>query len=234
MLGAREYATLFMSGQYGRLYIESSGHARGKTFHIWVLASEEPLLTHPSSSNSTVEVYGITGGNHGWTETYGWLHRGKWEQDFYALVEKRRAAISEKLEQKEFEAAEFEASELRRQVALLASYESSSTASEGLVTGSFENAGHNFFVASFPLPADHWLYAPQAPWDAARDESSECPLPVLSGSLRTAVIAAARYAIRGATVRGTEPDFDPDALVMNLCYALCGTANVTAASSASK
>lgn len=235
MNGAREYATLFMSGQYGRLYIESSGHARGKTFHIWVLASEEPLLTHPSSSNSTVEVYGITGGNHGWTETYGWLHRGKWEQDFYALVEKRRAAISEKLEQKEFEAqAEFEASELRRQVALLASYESSSTASEGLVTGSFENAGHNFFVASFPLPADHWLYSPQAPWDAARGESSECPLPVLAVSQRDAVIAAARYAIRGATACGTEPDFDPDALVINLCYALFGPANSTAESSASK
>lgn len=98
----------------------------------------------------------------------------------------------------------------------------------------FENTRHNPFVASFPLPADHWLYAPQAPWDAARDESSECPLPVLAVSLRDAVIAAARYAIRGATACGTEPDFDPDALVINLCYALFGPANSTAESSASK
>lgn len=77
-------------------------------------------------------------------------------------------------------------------------------------------------VLSLPLPADHWLYAPAAEWDSARDESAECPLPILTHEQRAAVVAAARYAIRGATMRGQDADFDPDALVQNMVYALCG------------
>ena len=86
--------------------------------------------------------------------------------------------------------------------------------------------GSAFSVASLPLPSDHWLYAPLAEWDSVRDESSECPLPILTNEQREAVKAAARYAIRGATMRGQEADFDPDALVQNFVYALCGPANV--------
>lgn len=82
--------------------------------------------------------------------------------------------------------------------------------------------GSAFAVASYPLPKDHWLYAPRGEWDSVRDEYAECPLPVLSADQRDAVIAAARYAIRGATMCGQEQDFDPDALVLNFCYALCG------------
>lgn len=83
--------------------------------------------------------------------------------------------------------------------------------------------GSAFSVASSPLPQTHWLYAPLAEWDTERDESAECPLPILTNEQREAVVAAARYAIRGATMRGQEMDFDPDALVLNLCYALCGS-----------
>jgi len=36
------------------------------------------------------------------------------------------------------------------------------------------------------------------------------------------VVAAIRYAVRGATMCGREQDFDPDALVQNAVYALCG------------
>jgi hypothetical protein len=84
--------------------------------------------------------------------------------------------------------------------------------------------GSAFAVASWPLPKDHWLYAPRGEWDSARDEYAECPPPILTRAQAQAVTAAARYAIRGATMCGQEQDFDPDALVLNLCYALCGPA----------
>ena len=82
--------------------------------------------------------------------------------------------------------------------------------------------GSAFSVGSFSLPETHWLYAARGEWDSERDEYAECPLPILTGAQRDAVVAAARYAIRGATMCGQESDFDPDALVQNICYALCG------------
>ncbi len=85
--------------------------------------------------------------------------------------------------------------------------------------------GSAFALASYPLPKDHWLYAPLAEWDSARDDFADLPHPILTHAQREAVVAAARYAIRGATMRGQEMDFDPDALVQNLCYALCGPFN---------
>lgn len=85
--------------------------------------------------------------------------------------------------------------------------------------------GSAFATASFPLPKDHWLYAPRGAWDSERDDFAETPHPILTNAQREAVRAAGRYAVRGATMCGKEPDFDPDALVQNLCYALCGPAN---------
>lgn len=82
--------------------------------------------------------------------------------------------------------------------------------------------GSAFAVASFALPKDHWLYAPRGEWDVERNEFAECPRPILTGEQRDSVIAAVRYAIRGATMCGKETDFDPDALVQNAAYALCG------------
>lgn len=82
--------------------------------------------------------------------------------------------------------------------------------------------GSACFTASFPLPADHWLYAPRGEWDPVRDENSQCPAPILTHESRSQVTAAVRYAIRGATMCGKERDFDPDALVQNAVYALCG------------
>lgn len=84
--------------------------------------------------------------------------------------------------------------------------------------------GSAFAVGSFPLPSDHWLYALRGEWDAERDDFKETPNPILSNSHRDAVTAAVRYAVRGATMCGREMDFDPDALVLNACYALCGPA----------
>lgn len=84
--------------------------------------------------------------------------------------------------------------------------------------------GSAFATASMPLPKDHWLYAPRGEWDSERDDFAETPRPILTNAQREAVIAAARYAIRGATMCGTETDFDPDAMVLNFAYALCGPA----------
>jgi hypothetical protein len=83
--------------------------------------------------------------------------------------------------------------------------------------------GSGFFVASLPLPEDHWLYAPGCTeWDSERDTSADTPHPILDNSQSEAVKEAIRWAVRGATMNGTEPDFDPDALVLNAAYALCG------------
>jgi hypothetical protein len=87
--------------------------------------------------------------------------------------------------------------------------------------------GSGFFVGSLPLPKDHWLYAPNAEgWDSELDCSPDTPLPILDNSQREAVKAALRWAVRGATMNGKEPDFDPDALVLNAAYALCGPCGI--------
>ncbi|HCW17714.1 MAG TPA: hypothetical protein DHL02_07100 [Achromobacter sp.] len=81
--------------------------------------------------------------------------------------------------------------------------------------------GSAFAVASFPLPADHWLYA-EREYETGAEEPKELPAPILTHEQREAVVAAIRYAVRGATMCGKELDFDPDALVQNAVYALCG------------
>lgn len=81
--------------------------------------------------------------------------------------------------------------------------------------------GSSFFTASFPLPKDHWLYAPREYRDG-EDEPADKPKPILTHEQRDAVVAAVRYAIRAATMNGKENDFDPDALVQNAVVALCG------------
>ena len=82
--------------------------------------------------------------------------------------------------------------------------------------------GSAFAIASFPLPANHWLYAPREYRDGEEDPI-ELPSPILSHQAHGDVVRAAiRYAVRGATMCGKEPDFDPDALVQNAMYALCG------------
>lgn len=81
--------------------------------------------------------------------------------------------------------------------------------------------GSTFAIASFPLPADHWLYREWEYMPNAHDPV-ELPSPCLTHEDRDRVVSAIRYAIRGATMRGQEMEFDPDALVQNAVYALCG------------
>ena len=83
--------------------------------------------------------------------------------------------------------------------------------------------GSAFTTASFPLPKDHWLYAPRCEnWDEVRDTRADTPMPILTHELAEHVTIAIRYAIRAATANGTEMDFDPDALVQYARFALCG------------
>lgn len=96
MNGAREYASLFNEEQHGRLYLVPGSHARGRTFDVWVLPNDQPVNPRALLSSGAVKVYGAVGGQPGWTEYYGWIHRGPWEADFQVLVKKRKAEIATK------------------------------------------------------------------------------------------------------------------------------------------
>lgn len=102
MIGAREYANLFTTGQYGRFYFVSGSHARGKTFHIYLLPEGEEAIPNrgdnPPLNKDCVEIYGIIGGNPGWTEVYGWLHEGKWQLDFERMVAEIKRILEDKKE----------------------------------------------------------------------------------------------------------------------------------------
>ena len=112
MKGAREYAKLFNTGQHKKLYLVSSSHARGKTFRIFILP--EGKIAKPNHNNAplnsdAVEVYGVVLGQPGWTEVYGWIHKGPWQEDFYRLLDQVR--ILEELER--VKTAEFKKTKAR-------------------------------------------------------------------------------------------------------------------------
>jgi hypothetical protein len=79
--------------------------------------------------------------------------------------------------------------------------------------------GSGAFVASWPLPKTHWLYA---------EGPNEPPMPMRVGlgakrnELADQIKAAARHAIRASTMNGKETDFDPDAMVQNMVIGLLG------------
>lgn len=120
MNGAREFAGLFNTGQYGRLFIESGSHARGSTFRIHVLPSDCEVNCRPFPEG-TVEVYGVVSGQPGWTESYGWLHKGKWQEDFMAMVEVRKTFIEK---QQQNIKSKKEAREVEEQVKIKATLDS--------------------------------------------------------------------------------------------------------------
>ena len=126
MQGAREFSNLFQTGQYGRFYFVSGSHARGRTFRVFVLpAGADAMPNGPSNAplnKNAVEVYGVVSGQHGWTEKYGWLHRGPWQEDFHKIVEDRKSEIFTALEEKERITSEDEAATKKRIADLLAEY----------------------------------------------------------------------------------------------------------------
>ena len=123
MKGADEYANIFNKEQHGRLVLHSSSHARGKTFQIWILPEGvKGDVDAPWCTKDAVEVYGIVGGQPGWTEEYGWLYEGKWVQDFEKLVEQRKEQIQKKSEEIEKRKAEEAEVERQRIATLLLDY----------------------------------------------------------------------------------------------------------------
>lgn len=59
--------------QHENIVFIISTHARGKCFCIWIYENSE---IQDTLKDSHLEVYGITGGQSGWTETYGWTCEG--------------------------------------------------------------------------------------------------------------------------------------------------------------
>lgn len=125
MKGANEYANMFKTGQHGRLYLVAGSHARGNTFHIFVLPQDEPAISNHDNAplnKDAVEVYGITGGQPGWTETYGWLHEGRWIEDFAKLCADRQDEIEAAKELRKQQTSEREKTANLRKSELLAGY----------------------------------------------------------------------------------------------------------------
>ena len=113
MKGAREYAEVFETGLYGKLFIESSEHVRGRTFHIYVVSED---------GNEKAEVYGIISGQPGWTEKYGWLYCGKWCDDFEKLY-KEKKELKEKIKRETQEKKEeYIEEEHKRELEILSRY----------------------------------------------------------------------------------------------------------------
>ena len=80
--------------------------------------------------------------------------------------------------------------------------------------------GSAFDTLTLELPRNHWLYA---------KGHAPPPMPLRLGTtdprrraFNDAVREAAQYAIRAATLNGSEPDFDPDAMVQNFIVGLLG------------
>lgn len=97
MKGADKYTAVFKEAvQIGCLYILPHYHARGDTFRIYVLPEGVEVIenggTNPPLNDNFVEVYGVISGQLGWTEEYGWLHTGKWIDDFEKIYMDKVAA----------------------------------------------------------------------------------------------------------------------------------------------
>lgn len=99
MKGAEEFAKLFETGQYGRLYLVSGNAARGAGFRVFVLpAGERALPNGPCAAplnRDAVEVHEIDATPPVRTGWRGGVHPDNWQQDFAALVEARCAAAAD-------------------------------------------------------------------------------------------------------------------------------------------
>ena len=82
----------------GPIVLVAGEHARGKTCHVFL-----------KNNNDTLEVYGVTGGQLGWTETYGWLIEGPWIQ----AIEKLLTELTDEIYKKEQEKIEKENSQYK-------------------------------------------------------------------------------------------------------------------------
>jgi hypothetical protein len=63
---------------YNNFVFVTSSHARGKCLHIFLI--DKQYQDDEEIKSNAFEVFGIVGGQPGWTEEYNWLHEphGKW------------------------------------------------------------------------------------------------------------------------------------------------------------
>lgn len=130
MKGAREYAKLFKTGQISQFYIVSGRHARGYTFHVYVLPEGAEAKSNgpcnPPIGVDYVEVYGVVDGQPGWTESYGWLKDGPWVDDFNKLAESMRLSIEAHDQSLKDDCAEAHAKQKAKDKAILDAYKEQS------------------------------------------------------------------------------------------------------------
>jgi len=96
MNGANEFCKVFNKPeQIERLFLVPGSHARGPTFNIWILPTNELLEkgVMPWTVKDSIKVYGAVSGQLGWTESYGWKHKGKWVDDFEKALKHRKEII---------------------------------------------------------------------------------------------------------------------------------------------
>ena len=86
--------------------------------------------------------------------------------------------------------------------------------------------GSGCFIASLPLPEDHWIFGDPT---MEVDGFETPPMPMRCGAnhpqreqITLMLIAAGRYAVRAATMKGKAVDFDPDALIQALVVGMLG------------
>jgi len=77
-----------------------SEHARGKTFTIWIYENSD---IKNAVKQDHLEVYGVTGGQLGWTETYGWVEDGVWVSKIEGIFTYLEQAIYNKEHEAEIE-----------------------------------------------------------------------------------------------------------------------------------
>lgn len=126
MQGAREYAKWVKNPvQIGRLYLLPGRHARGKTFRIYVLPHGEDVQEHgpnPPLNKDAVEVYGVVGGNPGWSEWYDWKFTGQWILDFKEIINDLKVKEADARSKEEADAERERQAEEERQYKLLSTY----------------------------------------------------------------------------------------------------------------
>lgn len=83
--------------------------------------------------------------------------------------------------------------------------------------------GSAFATASFPLPADHWLYQANADGLTGPPPMSFRMIACEHRTLfEEKLRVATQWALRAATRCGKEGDLDPDALVQNVILGMLG------------
>lgn len=125
MKGADKYYDLFggRSQQIGRLFLQIHAHARGKCFEMYLLPEGTTVAgSRIGSTKDAVQIYGRTGGQRGWTESYGWLHKGDFQDEFNMIVDRKEVELSERIEKRKLEMEGINKAKDEKTASLLASY----------------------------------------------------------------------------------------------------------------